>query len=105
VFIQREKLTLDTQVIITIPCTLTMNVQKIDFFHLLEAQLKEHLLVDKIVSSSTSNISNQYYSQALMAQRLQRAQLEVELYKLAISKDGLNLLDGMYKSIINSIII
>ena len=80
-----------------------MNVKKKDFFLLLEAQRVEHLLMDTIASSATPDISNRYYSQVLMAQRLQRAQLEVELYKLAISRDGLNLLEGMYKFVINPI--
>jgi hypothetical protein len=89
------EMTPDFQATITIPSTLTMNVKRKDFFRLLEAQRVEHLLIDRIVSSATPNISDQYYSQALMTQRLQRAELEVKLYRLAILKDGLSLLDGM----------
>jgi hypothetical protein len=77
-----------------------MNVKRKDFFRLLEAQRVEHLLIDRIISSATPNISDQYYSQALMTQRLQRAELEVKLYRLAILKDGLSLLDGMCSFII-----
>jgi hypothetical protein len=80
-----------------------MNVKQEDVFRLLEAQRVEHLLLDRIASSATPNISDQYYSQVLMAQRLQRAQLEVELYRLAILRDGLGLLGGVYSFIINSL--
>jgi len=62
------KMTPDFQATITIPSTLTMNVKRKDFFRLLEAQRVEHLLIDRIVSSATPNISDQYYSQALMTQ-------------------------------------
>jgi hypothetical protein len=71
---------------------LTQNVKMQDVFLLLEAQRTENLLSDAITSTTT--ISNRYYSQLLMAHRLQRAQLEVELYMYAIAKDGLCLLEG-----------
>jgi hypothetical protein len=87
-----------------IPCTLANNVNKKDFFQLLETQRVEHLLVDTIASSTTSSdIANQYYSQVLMAHRLQRAQLEVDLYKLAIGRDGLILLEGLSNFVANLI--
>jgi len=76
---------------IMIPYTLTQNIQRTDMYNLLEALRVEQLLTDEITSSAT-HISNLYYSQVLMAHRLQRAQLEVKLYKLAIEKDGLYLL-------------
>jgi hypothetical protein len=88
-------LTHESQATITVPCTLTDNVHKKDFFNLLETQRVEHLLVDTIASSAASDVANQYYSQVLMAHRLRRAQLEVDLYKLAIARDGLILLDGV----------
>lgn len=78
---------------IVIPYAFTKNVKKKDFYLLLDAQRTEHLLVDVIASSPVSHISNRYYSQVLMAQRLQRAELEVELYRLAIARDGLCLLE------------
>lgn len=87
---------LHAQATIVIPCTLAENVKQEEVFCLLEAQRVELLLIDIITSSATSNISNQYYSQLLMAQRLQRAELEVALYKIAIEKDGLCLLEGMH---------
>jgi hypothetical protein len=74
------------------------HVKKRDFFELLEAQRVEHLLTDTISSSTAPSYSNQYYSEVLMTQRLQRAELEVELYKSAIAKDGLKLLEGMHNS-------
>lgn len=85
---------LDIQTTIMIPYTLTQNIQRTDMYNLLEALRVEQLLTDEITSSAT-HISNLYYSQVLMAHRLQRAQLEVKLYKLAIEKDGLYLLCGM----------
>ena len=85
------------QATIKIPVTLTKNVGKKDVFRLLEAQQMEHLLIEEIAASpSASSNSNRYYSQVLMTQRLQRAELEVELYRLAISEDGLLLLEGTY---------
>jgi hypothetical protein len=66
---------------------------------LLEAQRIEYLPVDLI--EDTSGDSSRYYTQLLMAQRLQRAELEVELYREAIVKDGLPLLPGMRKFIMN----
>ncbi len=77
-----------------IPCTLAQNVEQAEVFDLLEAQRVEHLLIDTITSSANPNISTRYYSQLLMVQRLQRAALEVELYRVAIEKDGLCLLEG-----------
>lgn len=47
-------------------------------------------------SLTPTDVSNRYYSQLLMTQRLQRALLEVELYAYAISKDGLCLLEGNF---------
>jgi len=83
------------QATIKIPVALTKNIRKKDVFRLLEAQQMEHLLIEEIgASPSASSNSNRYYSQVLMTQRLQRAELEVELYRLAISEDGLLLLDG-----------
>jgi len=79
-----------------VPCTLTKNVTKKDFFLLLEAQRVEHLLIDTISSNAVPNISNIYYSEVLMAQRLRRAELEVELCSHAIASDGLHLLDSVY---------
>ncbi|KIM88182.1 hypothetical protein PILCRDRAFT_85462 [Piloderma croceum F 1598] len=82
---------------IKIPVTLTKNVGKKDVLRLLEAQQMEHILIDEIAASpSASSNSSRYYSQVLMTQRLQRAELEVELYRLAISEDGLLLLEGAY---------
>jgi hypothetical protein len=95
-------LTSNSQSTITIPWTLTKNVKKRDFYLLLEAQRVEHLLIDTITSSVAPNIPTQYYySEVLMAQRLQRAELEVELYRRAIAKDGLNLLEGVHNFILN----
>jgi hypothetical protein len=72
-----------------IPCALTRNVQKADIFGLLEVQRVEHILADMMATSQTpTDVSNRYYSQVLMTQQLQRALLEVELYVVAISKDG-----------------
>jgi len=85
-----------------VPCTLAKNVKKKDLFLLLEAQRVEHLLINTIASSAVPDISNQYYSQVLMAQRLRRAELEVELYRLAIARDGLYLLEGMYNFVMKS---
>ena len=82
-----------------VPCTLTKNVNKKDFFLLLEAQRVEHLLVDTISSDTVPNISNMYYSEVLMAQRLRRAELEVKLYSHAIASDGLHLLEGVHNII------
>jgi hypothetical protein len=73
----------------------TKNVQKQDFFVLLEAQRVEHLLIDVINASPHPSITNRYYSQLLAAQRLMRAQIEVELYRFAIEQDGLCLLTGV----------
>jgi len=78
-----------------IPSVLIDNVQTKDFFHLLEAQRTEQLLIDRIATTATPDISNQYYSQVLMAQWLQWAELEVALYRHAIVRDGLYLLSGM----------
>jgi hypothetical protein len=77
-------------------------VKKRDFFLLIEAQRVEHLLIDAIASAAPS-ISSQYYSEVLMAQRLQRAELEAKLYRCAIAKDGLNLLEGVHNFILNSV--
>jgi hypothetical protein len=85
------------QATVLIPSELTRNVPQKDFCDLLEVQRIEHLLSDMITSSgsrSLTNISKRYYSQVLMAQRLQRALLEVELYACAIARDGLVLLEG-----------
>jgi hypothetical protein len=88
------------QATVVIPCALIKNVQKRDFYLLLDAQRTEHLLIEAIASSAAPGISNRYYSQVLMAQRLQRAELEAELYRLAISKDGLCLLQGVYNFVV-----
>jgi len=77
------------------PYALIKYVRKEDFFPLLEAQQFEHFLADLITGSQTpTGVSNRYFSQVLMTQRLQRALLEVELYAYAISMDGLVLLEG-----------
>jgi hypothetical protein len=83
------------QATVMIPSALMDNVKTKDFLHLLEAQRTEQLLIDMIATTSTPDISNQYYSQVLMAQRLQRAEVEVALYRHAIARDGLYLLSGM----------
>jgi hypothetical protein len=56
----------------------------------------EQLLVDSITSPTPPDITTWYYSQLLMAQRLQHAELKAELYRAAIERDGLCLLEGMY---------
>jgi hypothetical protein len=86
-------LNIHLQVTIKIPVTFTKIVRKQDVFCLLEAQQMEHLLLEKIAASSSasSNLSH-YYLQVLMTQC---ADLEVELYRLAIP-DSLPLLEGVY---------
>jgi hypothetical protein len=95
-----QPFTLNFQSNVVIPHGLAKNVQEKDFVRLLEAQRIEQLLVEAIISAN-SNILGQYYSQLLMAHRLQRAELEVELYSFAIEVDGLCLLSGKLNSAAN----
>jgi hypothetical protein len=75
---------------------------KNDVFCLLEAQRLEHLLVDAINSAAVPSISTRFHSQLLMTQRLHRAELEAKLYRCAIAKGGLPLLEGIQNYVVDS---
>jgi hypothetical protein len=97
-----QQFTLKPQSDVVVPHCLAKNVQDKDFVRLLEAQRVEQLLIEAIISAN-SIILGQYYSQLLMAHRLQRAELEVELYGQAIAEDGLCLLSGAFNSVVNTL--
>lgn len=84
---------------VVIPDILTTHIELDDVFTLLEAQRAENLLIDNLTATSDANILNRYHAQLLMAQRLQRAELEVALYRFAITQDGLCLLQGNFTPI------
>ena len=75
---------------------------KNDVFRLLEAQRLEHLLVDAINSAAIPSVSTCFHSQLLMTQRLYRAELEAKLYRCAIAKGGLSLLEGIQNYVMGS---
>lgn len=89
---------------------LANNIYDREILLLLEARRIEHILEDLIASSTATSTATssgatsdatptallRYYSQLLMVQRMQRSELEADLYKRAIAQDGLYLLDGVY---------
>ena len=81
---------------IVIPSALTSNIRKKDFLLFLEAKCKKNVLTEvmAVKPTTSSNVSKQYYLQALMVQSLQHALPEVDLYAISIANDGLCLLKG-----------
>jgi hypothetical protein len=76
---------------IIVPQKLIENNKKEDVLRLVKALWNEHLIENKLQSNSHPTLQR-YYSQQLMKERYQRAQLEIKLYGDAIAKDGLRLI-------------
>ena len=62
-----------------------------DIKRLVRSYWVEHLIYDKLVSPNLSPAVSHYYSERLLRERYDRAELEVKLYGDAIAKGGLPL--------------
>ena len=68
--------------------------RKDEVTRLVKAYWIEQLIINKLLDPATSTIIQCYYSERLVKERYERAQLEVKLYGDAIAKGGLDLVDS-----------